>query len=325
MFDHRRQKRQPLLILMSEVSSQMRKPGLKAASLAFILLLFIITSFAESFAQNNGRRRQSPPQGKDVVLFDTAPYGNERIILPVVILRGGRYVAPPSFSNKAARRHFAATYYRTGQKYRLLYGGNELGTVRVKDRKTCDTTAANVLVQSTAKFEGRGLVTNSDSLGRKPGNYRELTEAEKTAIMKLVQPSFRRAGVDVPEFEGVANGAMAADLDGDGKTELYGTFATGAKMQHTLFIIAAPRGKGYDATLLLFQAAKDKYGDQQIRWDLLDGIDLDGDGTGEVIISVNDYRSPDDWNYLIYKKQGGRWRRVYSGGGMRCPHEGGDE
>ncbi len=299
----------------------MRKRRLKAASLALALLL-VFTSFAESLAQNNGRRRQPPP-GKDVVLFDTAPYGNERIILPVVMLRGGRYVAPPSFSNKAARRRFANAYYRLGQKYRLLYGGNELGTVSVKDLKTCDTTAANVLVQSPAKFEGRGLVTNSDSLGRRPVNYRDLTEDEKTAIMKLVQPSFRRAGVDVPEFEGVANGAVAADLDGDGKSELVGTFATGAKMQHTLFIIAEPDGKGYTPTLLLFQAAKDAYGDQQIRWDLLDGIDLDGDRLGEVIISVNDYRSPDDWNYVIYKKRGGRWRSVYRGGGLRCPYESG--
>ncbi len=321
MFDPSRQKRQPFFILMSEGSSQMRKRNLKVVLLA--LLLLVITSFAESLAQNNGRRRQPPP-GKDVVLFDTANYGNERVILPIVMLRGGRYVAPPSFSNKAARRRFAAAYYRTGQKYRLLYGGNELGTVSVKDLKTCDTTAANVVVQSSTKFEGRGLVTNSDSLGRRPLNYRELTEAEKTAIMKLVQPSFRRAGVDVPEFEGVANGAVAADLDGDGKSELVGTFATGAKMQHTLFIIAEPDGKGFKPTLLLFQAAKDEYGDQQVRWDLLDGIDLDGDGAGEVIISVNDYRSPDDWNYLIYKKQGRRWLRVYRGGGMRCPYEGGD-
>lgn len=298
----------------------MRKRILKTASPALALLL-VITSFAENSAQNNRQRRQPP--GKDVVLFDTAPYGNERIILPIVMLHGGRYVAPPSFSNKAARQRFAAAYYRTGQTYRLLYGGNELGTVSVKDLKTCDMTAANVLVQSTAKFEGRGLVTNSDSLGRKPLDYRDLTEAEKTAIMKLVQPSFRRAGVDVPKFEGVANGAVAADLDGDGKSELIGTFATGAKMQHTLFIIAEPHGKGYKATLLLFQAAKDEYGDHQVRWDLLDGIDLDGDGVGEVIISVNDYRSPDDWNYLIYEKLDGRWRNVYSGGGMRCPYESG--
>lgn len=298
----------------------MRKPRLKVTTLTLALLL-VITSFTESLAQSNGRRRASAP-GKDVVLFDAAPYGTERIILPIVILRGGRYVAPPSFASNAARQRFASAYYRAGQKYRLLYGGNELGTVSVKDRKTCDTTAANVSMQTSAEFTGRGFATNSDALGGKSIKYRDLTDAEKAALMKLVQPSFRRAGVNVPEFQGVVNGAVAADLDGDGQAELVGTFATGAKMQHTLFIIAEPRGKGYEAALLLFQAAKDEYGDNQVRRDFLDAVDLDADGIAEVILSVNDYRSPDDWNYLIYKKQGGRWRSVYRGGGMRCPHEG---
>lgn len=298
----------------------MRKPRLKISTLALALLL-VIASFTGSLAQNNKRRRPSP-SSRDVVLFDAAPYGTERIILPIVILRGGRYVAPPSFASLAARRRFANAYYRAGQKYRLLYGGDEVGTVSVKDRKTCDTTAANVTVQASPKFEGRGLATNSDALGGKSIKSRDLTDAEKTALMKLVQPSFKRARVGVPEFQGVVNVAVAADLDGDGKSELIGTFATGAKMQHTLFIIAEPKGKGYAATLLLFQAAKDEYGDNQVRWDFLDAVDLDADGIAEVILSVNDYRSPDDWNYLIYKKQGKGWRSVYRGGGMRCPHEG---
>jgi hypothetical protein len=301
----------------------MRRLGFKSVSLTLALLLVINASLTESSAQNRRRQRQSPPV-KEVVLFDAAPYGNERIILPVVLLRGGRLIAPPSFSKRAARRQFASGYYRAGERYRLLYGGDELGTVTVKDLKTCDTTAAHVSVQSSAAFTGRGLATNSGTLGRRSLKYRDLTDAEKTALMKLVRPSFRRARVDVPEFEGVVNEAVAADLDGDGRAELIGTFATGAKMQHTLFVIAELRGNTYRPALLLFQPALDKYGDQQVRWDFIDAIDLDGDGTSEVIVSVNDYRSPDDWNYVIYKKLGGRWRSIYRGGGMRCPFEGGD-
>ena len=296
----------------------MRKRKLQLIILSFLL---VSASTVESSAQRAGARGQKSPD-REIVLFDAAPYGNDRIILPIVLMRNGRFVAPPAFNNKAARRRFASSYYRAGQKYRLLYGGNYLGTVTIKDRKTCDTTAANVSVEASTEFAGRGLATNSERLGSKPLKYRDLTEPEKTELMKLVVPSFRRAGVDVPEFEGVVNTAVAADMNGDGQSELIGTFATGAKMQHTLFIIAEPYGRGYRPTLLLFQPARDKYGDQQVRWDFLDGADLDGDGTSEVIISVNDYRSPDDWNYVIYKKQGGRWRSTYRGGGIRCPQEG---
>jgi hypothetical protein len=300
----------------------MIKSNSKAATLSLSLLLVAI-SCAESSAQNGGGRRR-PPQGQDTVLFDLTSYGNDRIIVPVVIIRGGRFVAPPSFGPKSAKRRFAATYYRLGQKYRVLGGGSEAGTVTVKNLKTCDPALANVEVQPTAEAGGRAIATNSDSLGKKLVKRRDLNETEKAAIMKLVEPSFRRAGVGVPEFEGVVNGATAADLDGDGKAELIGTFATGAKVQHTVFIIAEPQGNGFKPGLLLFNAALDEYGDNSVRRDFLEVLDLDDDGIAEVVVWVNDYRRPDELYFVIYKKQRGRWRGVYSGGGMRCVDEGGD-
>jgi hypothetical protein len=181
-----------------------------------------------------------------------------------------------------------------------------------------------VEAQPPAAAEGRAIATNSDSLGKKLVKQRELNETEKTAIIKLVEPSFRRAKVGVPEFEGVVNGATAADLDGDGKAELIGTFASGAKVQHTVFIIAEPQGNGFKPGLLLFNAALDEYGDNTVRRDFLDVLDLDNDGIAEVVVWVNDYRRPDDLYFVIYKKQGGRWRSIYSGGGMRCADEGGE-
>ena len=300
----------------------MIRSNLKAAPLSLSLLLVFI-SCAGSLAQNGGRRRQ-PPQSQDTVLFDLTSYGNDRIIVPIVIIRGGRFVAPPSFGLKSAKRRFAATYYRLGQKYRVLSGGNEAGTVTVKNLKTCDPALANVEVQSSAAAGGRAIATNSDSLGKKLVKQRDLNETEKAAIMKLVEPSFRRAGVGAPEFEGVVNAAAAADLDGDGKAELIGTFATGAKVQHTIFIIAEPQGNGFKPGLLLFNAALDEYGDNSVRRDFLDVLDLDDDGVAEVVVWVNDYRRPDDLYFVIYKKQRGRWRGVYSGGGMRCVDEGGN-
>lgn len=299
----------------------MRKRGLLVVPLTLSLLLIIIAT-ASGFAQTGARLRQRP-QGKDTVLFETTGYGDKQIILPIVIVRGGRFVAPPSFNMKAARRRFAASYYRPGQKYRLLNsGGGEAGTVTIKNLETCDPTAAYVEAQPPA--EGRVLATNSDSFAGKPVRKRELTEAEQTALMKLVEPPFLRGGYGQPYINGVASTAVAADLDGDDKSELIGTFTTGAKSQHTLFIIAEPHGSGFRPGLLLFSPARDEYGDNDVRRYLLDAIDLDGDRVAEVIVSVNDYRSPDDWNYVIYKKLGGRWRSIYRGGGMRCPFEGGD-
>ena len=248
-------------------------------------------------------------------------YGVNQIILPVAIMQGGRYIAPPAFQMKRARRQFAASYYRPGQKYRLLSRGSQVGTATVKNLETCDPIAANVYVQSSATADARLLATNSGALGGKSIQSHDLTEAEKTSLMKLVQPVFRRSGLDEPFYEGVANVVEAVDLDGDGHAELIATIATGAKSEHTLFIIAEPLGDGFKPALLLFHPSRDITGDDRVRRDFVDALDLDGDGISEVIASVSDYRSPNDWDYVIYKKQGGRWRIIYRGAGMRCPRE----
>ena len=92
-----------------------------------------------------------------------------------------------------------------------------------------DMPAANVEVQLSSPLNEEEIVlaTNSDSLAGKSVKRRELTDAEQTAIMKLVQPIFRRRGLDEPFFTGITNSADAADLNGDGKDELIGFFATG--------------------------------------------------------------------------------------------------
>ena len=219
----------------------MRQLSPRAVALSLSLLLVVV---AQSFGQ-----RRAP--GKETVVFEATGYGDKKIILPIVIVRGGRFIAPPAFNMKAARRQFAASYYRPGQKYRLLNSDGEGGTVTVKSHDTCDPTAAYVEAQPAGAAEGRTLATNSDSFAGRPIKRRELTEAEQTEMMKLIDPPFRKGGYGEPSLTGVSSIA-------------------------------------------------------------------------EAIVSVNDYRSQDDWYYVIYKKQGGRWRSVCRGGGFRCPEDRGE-
>jgi hypothetical protein len=291
--------------------------------LVSLLLLLVIASFAEGLAQTGARRRPAT-QSRSTMLFELIEHGNNPSIVPIVTMQDGRFVAPPSFSMKAARRRFVASYYRPGQKYRLLSGGSEVGTVSVKKTDACDETTANVDMQTSLNL-GSGvnaLATNSDSLAGKSPKRRELTEREQTEIMKLVLPEFKRRGLDEPSITGVVSGADAVDLDGDGKDELIGFFAVGAKSEHSLFIIAEPHGNIYRPALLLFHQSRDEFHDDRIYYRFVDGLDLDGDTVAEVIASVNDWRSSNEWDYIIYKKQRGQWRRIYSGGGYHeCASE----
>jgi hypothetical protein len=47
----------------------------------------------------------------------------------------------------------------------------------------------------------------------------------------------------------------------------------------------------------------------------VDQLDLDGDGTGEVFAIQGGF---DAYGYLIYRKQAGRWRKVYHMIGDAC-------
>jgi hypothetical protein len=292
------------------------------------LLLIIASSAVELKAQTGGRRRLQRPQSPPTAIFNYVEYGGIPTLMPVLIMRGGRYVAPPAFHMKAARRRFAKTYYRPGQKYRLFARGSEVGTATVKKLNDCDAMAAEVEVKSPERIEnndGGALAASSDSLLVKAAERRDLTEAEGAALLKLVQPYFRRRGLDAPELNGVANWSHAADLDGDGLAELIGFFATGAKSQHTLFIIAEPQGKDFRSALVRFHPSQDKWGDDGEHQQFVDAVDLDGDGIFELMTSGDDQRSTNDFTYIVYKKQGGRWRSIYAGGGLKCASESGGE
>jgi hypothetical protein len=305
----------------------MIKRSFRAASVSLSLLLLSSLS-SESLAQS-GPRKQPPTSlpDKGTVLFELTNYGNIPTLFPLVIMRGGRYIAPPAFRMKAARRQFAETYYRPGQTYNLLSGGSDIGTVVVKSLNQCDAMAATVEPQTSEEIinQRNYLVTNSDSLAGKSARQRAPTAAEETAIMNLVRPMFRRRRLPTPFLEGVANQLKAADLNGDGRAELIGFFASGTKSQHSVFIIAEPRGGRFKPTLVLLHQSRDKWGDDGRYLSFVDAMDLDGDGLTEVIVAGDDPRSTNDWSYLIYKKQGGRWRNIYVGGGLKCASEMGGE
>ncbi|MBI3653088.1 MAG: hypothetical protein HY231_18835 [Acidobacteria bacterium] len=270
-------------------------------------------------------------------LFAVAQNHKGAFLDPIVLIQDGRFVSPPAGDATTAQiTKFANTYYRAEQKYRLLFGGGEAGSVTVKQwnlRKECARTQASAEIDSeAAKINGKvmGLATNSKSLGQKARSRRFPTEMEKNAILALAERLYKQKGLTDAELKDLKRvNITATDLNGDGKAELIGTFMVkrpvGARIAHILFVIAEPNGKTYKASASQYgqitandvggTAKLDELGESALAEILVDQIDLDKDGTAEVIIADT---TAEGVAYKIFKKQKNVWRKAYEFYNLRC-------
>jgi hypothetical protein len=128
-----------------------------------ILVLFSIGALSNNRAQN----KEKEPSSSRTVLFAVTTGENGRgvnaiRIDPIVIINGGRFIVPPDGVNELAGRFndtpqsskFAATYFRSGQTYQLLFGGGKMGTATVLKRtnRQCISLAASVQLQTSWGF-----------------------------------------------------------------------------------------------------------------------------------------------------------------------------
>jgi hypothetical protein len=262
-----------------------------------------------------------PPTVSTLVCVVSGEESDDMFMDAVVIVDGGRLLPPFREYDEADQQRFGKEYFPPGRKYRLLFGGGEVGAATVrKFDKGCNNIHAKVTIATSANTHEHvmALATNSESLGRKPGARRAPTEAERAAVLNLVKQIYHSKAATALLLRRMRTTNLAAtDLDGDGKFELIGSFVieTKAKARRDLFLIAAPQGNGYKAALVNYQSYKlpPEGFDSAIKF--VDQLDLDGDGTGEVFAIQGGF---DAYGYLIYRKQAGRWRKVYHMIGDAC-------
>lgn len=298
---------------------------LMLTALLVLLLLLVAAPVRESAAQH----RPPATQKKETVIFVVSgedggagggrTYGMDAL----VIIRDGKYLTPMDEYNDKSERSFADKFYQKGQKYRLLFGGGDVGKVTVDSwQEGCNTIHASVQAETSANIRGRiyGLATNSETLGNKPSRRRALTSAERASVMTLVNDIYRQNKTPAALMRQLkVNNLTATDLDGDGQFEVIGDFViqggndiNGARRD--LFLIASAQGKTYKAELASFQSYKMDSGFGH-GVGFLDQLDIDGDGIGEVVTIDEGF---DAYGYSIYKKQNGRWRSIHTASGDAC-------
>jgi hypothetical protein len=285
----------------------------------------------------NARAQGGAPAKPSAVVFAVESSGGEVTIDPILgVGPRGRIVGAGGEGDDDALKRFAADYFAAGRKYRLIFGGGDAGAVTVKSAKAggeCFRTGALVGAQTTANLGGNvmALATDSGTLGKRTTSRREPTAAERAGVEKLARTLLARRRLTPAQLRGLRTiNLTATDLDGDGTAELAGTFLVnrGAASAEQLFLLAESKGGRYSAAIanhhplraadlpdpaLVGEAGKGGF----LSEILLDQLDLDGDGTGELFTFG---RSLEGVRYRIYKRTAGRWRRLEEFYVYRCAY-----
>jgi hypothetical protein len=258
---------------------------------------------------------------KPTMVFAVSAESGDGSMDAVVMINGKQLRVPFTDEQKNRQKRIAADYFATGRTYRLIFGGGEAGSVKIKKwSEGCNSVHAEVGLSTSATLGGpvRALATSSDLLGKRASARRAPTEAERSAVMTLVKNIYRqnRTPANLIAEIKVTN-LTATDLDGDGKYELVGSFTSAAKnkFERDLFLIAKSQGAVMRADLAKFQAYQPPPETYLYSIDFIDQLDLDGNGVGEVFAIQGAF---DGYSYVIFKKVGGRWREVYSMIGDLC-------
>ena len=303
----------------------------KASTLALTLLTLCPLLFG---AQASPRQKKLPARNGSAaaprtVVFAVSKYDSNATMEPVVVYARGAFEKPPVDGDEATVKTFVGDYYKPGRRYRLLSGGGESGSVTVKQfqGEGCVGLVAEVSLSTSARLGGnvKALATSSPTLGERQPSRRAPTEVERMSALIQAREAYaeRGVGATLAKKMEVVN-LTATDLDGDGVFELVGSFRVETKTSkgqdfNTLFMITEPVSgsneltgpTGKPALVWFHHGAEADYADRHY----VDQLDIDGDGTAEVVAAGTYYESND---YVIYAKSRGAWREVYKGGGGGC-------
>ena len=288
------------------------------------LILLITFSVDVTFAQKAAQK----PKLSAPAIFAVVNDGTT--IEPIALVEKGELVTGDDNLNNNI---LAKTYYKTGSKFDLIFGGVTNGTVAVKRSNIgteCGGSSASVLVQSQiTKLSGfvMGLATNFPMKGKRSGLRRPPTEAERTEIENLVRNEYRKNKVLTTAYKKLHYyNLTAVDVDNDGTVEMIGSYwVAPAKNRRDLLFFIAEKGPtgNYTFTHSEYSSITPKdimSGDPR---DLdamggesfLDSLDYNYDGVGEIFTIEKAFEGN---NYHVYARRGKQWARIMDVYDYRC-------
>jgi hypothetical protein len=221
---------------------------------------------------------------------------------------------------------FAARYYRHGRTYRVLTGGFDAGTATVEKPTMlgCISLAATVKITPPLPPTWPALAVGSLHVPSRKAYRLEPAAAEEKAMSRLARRELSKRGLPPPLLAKLEQtDFLSPDLNHDGRRDLIGSFEVKDESRRTpdyyrIFLIAAADDAGgYRAEYVGYfrlNTAQNENGTQAVT--VVDTLDLDEDGTDEVITSTQGYEGNE---YQILKRgHNGKWTIIYRGGGSGC-------
>lgn len=230
--------------------------------------------------------------------------------------------------------NFVKEHYKPKTKYNLIFGGENAGTVTVKNDLAGTDCAANQadisFVSKTFKPKGFVMALATDATANKTvkGTRKLPTAAERLEIEKLVMAEMLKNNVPIKKINELRyHNLTKVDVDNDGNPEFVGTYwyNTGAKIRSLMFFIADKNKEGViSIPFSKFNEVKEadvmnediKTLDAGTLHELLiDMFDVDGNGTGEIFTMIQSFEGS---NFNAYKKVDGKWTQVLETYNYHC-------
>lgn len=212
--------------------------------------------------------------------------------------------------------------YNIGEQIGLFLGGERQGAVKVEKvlGLQCDSSAAIVSTNAQVKWEkdAMGLATNASGISGHVNAQQPANENEKAVAKHLAMNEFRKHGVP----EGLAKAiqleqSIVTKLDGtDTQALIAYAFIKTKTAIHDVFLIVKLDGDAASTEFARYHLTKDvEDGMDGEGYRFVDQLDLDRDGTDEIVIEETGYESEE---FRILKRVNGSWVRVHIGGQGGC-------
>jgi hypothetical protein len=212
--------------------------------------------------------------------------------------------------------------YKVGEHLALFVGGQKQGDVTIKKVMPfqCNSSAAVVMADPSVHLgkDTMALATNAEKVRSHGNTQREPNEAELEHAKLLAMNEFLKHGVPAEFSKNLkVDRAIVMRVDEtEGELLVGSLFVEVEGARHQIFLVATMASSGATTELARYHKTtdiEDGKDAQDVRF--VDQLDLDGDGTDEIVVEVTGYESE---AFVIYKRMSGRWKRVHVGGQGGC-------